>query len=190
MIYEQIKKKISKFLSDLTGENWTPEQPREGPNSYVDDMIAYLNVIYLGLQNLSSHYVETCFRDSVKFTSKEYIGLLFDSGCVKNYNFYGISNLREDVVALEKYFNEIGKKGFNDCLFPIKNLIDKIFYEKNIEDFHKENQKIEKFYQVDEQKLVNFLSKYKNVKNKKEIKGKAVESDVQSMIKKLKNLIQ
>ena len=193
MIYEQIKTKISKFLLDLNGENWMPEAERGKPNDYVEDMTSYLNIIYIGLSDLSKYYIETCFRDAVKFTTKSYADIIFNQNFIKNYNFFGISNLKADIDALDKYFNEeIGAKykGFDNCLYPIKNMIEKIFYDKKIEDFHNENKKIDNFYQIDENKLLLFLQKYKNIKNKKEMKGKVSESEIQSMIKKLKTLIQ
>ena len=193
MIYEQIKAKISKFLLDLTGENWLPDQARGKANDYVEDMTSYLNIIYLSLSDLSKYYIETCFKDAIKFTTKSYVDIIFNSNYVKNYNFNGIANLKDDIEALEKYFNEeIGSKykGFDNCLFPIKNLIEKIFYEKKIEEFHNENKKIDNFFKIDENKLINFLERYKNIKIKKEMKGKVTESEIQSMIKKLKTLIE
>ena len=192
MIYEQIKTKISKFLSDLGGENWMPDKERGGPGDYVEDMTSYLDVINLSLSELSKYYIETCFKDAIKFTTKSYADIIFNSNYVKNYNFYGIANLKEDIDSLEKYFNNIGSKykGFDKCLFPIKNIIDKIFYEKKIEDFYNENKKIDKFYKIDENKLISFLQRYKNIKSKKEMKGKVTESEIQSMIKKLKTLIE
>ena len=81
-------------------------------------------------------------------------------------------------------------KGFNKCLFPVQNMINKIFYEKNIEEFFNENKGIDKFYKIDEMKLINFLERYKNIKNKKDMKGKVSESDMKNMIKKLKNLLE
>ena len=156
-------------------------------------MTSYLNVILLSLSDLSKYYIETCFKDAIKFTTKSYADIIFNPNNVKNYNFNGIANLKADIDALDKYFNEeIGNKykGFENCLFPIKNMIVKIFYEKKIEDFHNENKKIDNFYKIDENKLINFLERYKNIKIKKEMKGKVTESEVQSMIKKLKTLLQ
>ena len=155
-------------------------------------MTSYLNIIEKSLSELSKYYIETCFKDAIKFTTKSFVGILFNVNYVKNYNFFGISNLKEDLDALDKYFNSFNNKykGFNKCLFPIQNMINKIFYEKNIEDFHNENKNIDKFYKIDEIKLVNFLERYKNIKNKKDMKGKVSESDIKSMIKKLKTLIE
>ena len=70
MIYEQIKTKISRFLSDLNGEDWLPEKERLKPNDYVEDMTSYLNVIHNSLSELSKYYIETCFKDAIKFTTK------------------------------------------------------------------------------------------------------------------------
>ncbi len=191
MIYEQIKTKIAKFLSDLHGENWLPEKERGSPNDYVEDMTSYLNVIYISLSELSGHYIDSCFKDAIKFTTKTFADIIFNPNYVKNYNFYGIANLKTDIDALENYFNDIGSKykGFDKCLFPVKNMIDKIFYEKKIEEFYNENKKIDNFYKIDENKLLSFLERYKNIKIRKEMKGKVSESDIQSMIKKLRNLI-
>ena len=192
MIYDQIKNKINKFLLDLNGENWLPDKEKLKPNDYVDDMTTYLNVIFTSLSELSKYYIETCFKDAIKFTTKSYMEILFNANYIKNYNFFGISNLREDINALDKYFNSLGNKykGFNKCLFPVQNMINKIFYEKNIEEFFNENKGIDKFYKIDEMKLINFLERYKNIKNKKDMKGKVSESDMKNMIKKLKNLLE
>ena len=193
MIYEQIKTKISKFLLDLNGENWMPEAERGSPNDYVEDMTSYLNIIYLGLSELSKYYIETCFKDAIKFTTKTYADIIFNPNNVKNYNFYGIANLKMDLDTLDKYFNEeigLKYKGFDNCLFPIKNMIEKIFYEKKIEEFHNENKKLDNFYKIDENKMIYFLERYKNIKSRKEMKGKVTESEVQSMIKKLRPLLQ
>ena len=192
MIYEQIKTKMSKFISDLTGENWLPEKERLKPADYVEDMTSYLNVIFNSLSELSKYYIETCFKDAIKFTTKSFVEILFNANYIKNYNFFGIANLKEDINELDKYFNTIGNKykGFNKCLYPVQNMINKIFYEKNIEEFHNENKNIDKFYKVDEIKLVNFLERYKNIKNKKDMKGKVSESDIKNMIKKLRTLLE
>ena len=192
MIYEQIKTKISKFLSDLNGTNWLPDNEQKKPNDYVDDMTSYLNVIFLSLKELDKYYIETCFKDAIKFTTKTYIEILFNSNYVKNYNFFGISNLKEDIDTLDKYFKQIGNKykDFDKCLYPIQNMINKIFYDKNIEGFHNENKSIDKFYKIDEIRLIPFLERYKNIKNKKDMKGKITENDIKNMIKKLKTLLE
>ena len=69
-------------------------------------------------------------------------------------------------------------------------MINKIFYEKNIEEFYNENKNIDKFYKIDEINLINFLERYKNIKNRKDMKGKVSESDIKNMIKKLKTFIE
>ena len=191
MIYEQIKQKISKFLMDLNGENWMPEKERGKPNDYVEDMTSYLNVIYISLSELSKYYIETCFKDAINFTTKSFVEILFNQNYVKNYNFFGIDNLKTDIDNLDKYFNSFSNKfkGFNKCLFPVQNMINKIFYEKNIEEFYNQNKSIDKFYKIDELKLISFLERYKNIKNKKDMKGKVTESDIKNMIKKLKTFI-
>ena len=38
--------------------------------------------------------------------------------------------------------------------------------------------------------MIYFLERYKNIKSRKEMKGKVTESEVQSMIKKLRPLLQ
>ena len=53
IIYENLRKKMKAFISDLQGENWLPDKPNTRCNSDVEDMIAYLNVkVYVILDNL------------------------------------------------------------------------------------------------------------------------------------------
>ena len=187
MIYEQLKKMIRRFLSDLTGENWLPTKPRGEASSYIEGMIAYLNVIYMNLQTLSGYYVESCFKDALKFTSKLYCEILFDETVVKNYNIYAIVNLKSDVDTLDSYFREIDLtyKDFSNVLEPIKNMID--FFEiKKLDVFSEKNKAIDSFYQVNEAEFIKFLTKYKNLKSSKEMKGKITESEISSLIKKYK----
>ena len=187
MIYEQLKKMIRRFLSDLTGDNWLPTKPRGEASSYIEGMIAYLNVIYMNLQTLSGYYVESCFKDALKFPSKLYCEILFDETVVKNYNIYAIVNLKSDVDALDSYFREIDLtyKDFSNVLEPIKNLID--FFEiKKLDVFSEKNKAIDSFYQVNEAEFIKFLTKYKNLKSSKEMKGKITESEISSLIKKYK----
>ena len=140
MIYEQIKTKISKFLLDLNGENRMQEAERGSPNDYVEDMTTYLNIIYVGLSELSKYYIETCFKDGVIFTKKTYADIIFNPNNIKNNNLYGIAYLKMDLDTLDKYFKEeigLKYKGFDNCLFPIKNII------------HYENKKSDNFYKIE-----------------------------------------
>lgn len=190
MIYEQLKKMIRRFLSDLTGDNWTPEKPRGSPSSYVDGMIAYLNIIYMGLQTLSNYYIESSFKDAMKFTSKCYCEILFDDSLIKNFNYYAIVNLKSDIEALDDFFKEIDLtfKDFKNTLDPIKNII-MLFETKKPEILVEKNNEIDKFYKVNEEDLVKFLSKYKNLKSSKDQKGKITESEMSAIVKRLRQLL-
>lgn len=190
MIYEQLKKMIKRFLSDLTGDDWLPTKPRNEANSYVEGMIAYLNVIYMNLQTLSSYYIETCFKDALKFSSKLYIEILFNEKYLPNYNYYAIKNLKNDIDALDEYFREIDLtyKDFSSSLIPIKNIID-FFDNKKIDIFITENNKLDKFYKIGLKEFIKFLQRFKNLKVSKEQKGKISESEINSILKKNKNLI-
>ena len=190
MIYEQLKKMIRRFLSDLTGDNWLPLKSRGEPSSYVEGMIAYLNVIYMNLQTLNGYYVESCFKDALKFTSKLYCEIIFDETVVKNYNYWAVINLKSDVEALDSYFREIDLtyKDFNNVLDPIKNLLD-FFETKKFDIFQEKNATLDKFYQINEIEFVKFLGRYKNLKSSKEMKGKISENEISSILKKNKNKI-
>lgn len=190
MIYEQLKKMIRRFLSDLTGDNWLPLKSRGEPSSYVEGMIAYLNVIYMNLQTLNGYYVESSFKDALKFTSKLYCEIIFDETVVKNYNYWAVINLKSDVDALDAYFREIDLtyKDFNNVLDPIKNLLD-FFETKKFDIFQEKNATLDKFYQINEIEFVKFLGRYKNLKSSKEMKGKISENEISSILKKNKNKI-
>ena len=56
------------------------------PNDYVEDMTTYLNIIYVGLSELSKYYIWTCFKDAVKFTKKVYAYIIFNPNNIRNYN--------------------------------------------------------------------------------------------------------
>jgi hypothetical protein len=184
IIYENLKNKIRQFMNELIDENWTPEKSINQSHAYVDNLIGYLTVIYESLQNLSQCYIENSFNDSLNFITKMYFNEMFFINGVKNYNIYFIDNLKLDVEALEEFFIRIG---YNlNSLYPIKKLLN-FFYSKKIEPFfEKQNGDT---YEIKIASLINFLGKYKNVK-KNDMKGKISESDVSSLVKKLKEHIK
>ena len=168
MIYEELKKKIRRFLSDLNGENWLPAQPRNRPGDYIEGMVAYLNVIYMHLLNLSNYYVESCFKDALKFISKIYWEILCNDSIVSQFNYYAIMNLKCDIETLNDYFKgiDLTYKDFCESLDPIKNIIA-LFEHKNIDEFIEQNRKVDNFYRINENELILFLSKYKKLKSSK-----------------------
>ena len=67
----------------------------------------------------------------------------------------------------------------------MNHLID--FFEiKKLDVFSEKNKAIDSFYQVNEAEFIKFLTKYKNLKSSKEMKGKITESEISSLIKKYK----
>lgn len=189
IIYENLKNKLRQFVSDLSGENWLPDRPNTKANSYVEGMITYLSTIYVSIQTLSPYYIESCFKDAIKFISKIYLEILFNSHVVKSYNIYAIENLKLDVEMLDGYFNNISltHPGFNECLIPINQILS-IFSNKKIDQFVEKNKNVEAFYEIKLDDLCKFLGRYKNLKKANEIKGKITENDINSLIKKLKEL--
>lgn len=184
IIYENLKNKIRQFMCELIDENLTPEKSSNQSHEYVDNLIGYLTVIYESLQNLSQSYIENSFYDAINFITKMYFNeILFTSG-IKNYNFFFIENLKVDIEMLEEFFDRIGYT--HVCLYPIKKLLN-FFYSKKIEPFfEKQNGDT---YEIKLTSLINFLGKYKNVK-KNDMKGRITESEISSMVKKLKEHIK
>ena len=60
-----------------------PDQERGTPSDYVEDMTSYLNIIYMSLSELSKYYIETCFKDAIKFKTKSYADITFNPNNVK-----------------------------------------------------------------------------------------------------------
>jgi hypothetical protein len=48
---------------------------------------------------------------------------------------------------------------------------------------------MEKFYKLKDESVLEFIQKYKNLKAKKELKGKLTESEVKEMVKKYKKIL-
>ena len=61
-----------------------------------------------------------------------------------------------------------------------------MFENKNIDEFIEQNRRFDNFYRINENELILFLGKYKKIKSSKEMKGKITESEVTSIIKKIK----
>jgi len=134
IIYENLKKKMKAFISDLQGENWTPEKHNSTCNSYVEDMIAYLNTMYVNLQLLSNYYIENCFRDALSFFSRLYIEILFDSKLIQQFNIYSIENLKLDIGELNNYLIGLSHShpGLNNCLNEINHIIKKYLLKRKL----------------------------------------------------------
>ena len=96
--------------------------------------------------------------------------------------------LIKDIQLLNKYLSGIGYKfkcdGFNDLITPLENMLVKIFDEKKFNEFITENEKFQDKINIED--CLNFLSRYKNIKNKKDLKGHITESDIKSILKQYK----
>ena len=191
IIFENLKIKIEKFISDIEGEDFMPKSPRENQSESIDSIISYLSVIFINLQSLSKIYIENCFREAVKFIPKFYIEYLFNNEIVGNYNIYFIYNLKMDLEGLDSYFKDINNnyKDFDNVLNPLLNLINNLFINKNLEEFYRINNQMDKFYKLNDEKVLEFIQRYKNLKSKKELKGKLTESEVKEIVKKYKKIL-
>lgn len=108
---------------------------------------------------------------------------------VKSYNIYAIDNLKKDLDCLEEYFRGLSNThlGMGDCLIPLNNLI-KIFTHKKFDMYLDKNRFIDNFFDIKNEDLIRFLSRYKNLKKSTEMKGKINENDISAFIKKLKEI--
>jgi hypothetical protein len=177
IIYENLKNKIKQFIDELIYEDWMPEKPNNSPHPYVESLLSYLMIIYDSLSSLSFSFIKNCFKDAMNYIPVIYIKeVLLNLKSSKNYNFYFIENLKFDIEELSLYFSQIGLS--SSSLNLLKGVLS-IFYNKKIDN---------NLFQSGEVKLGNlieFLLKYKNVK-KNELKGKITESEISSIVKKLK----
>jgi hypothetical protein len=141
------------------------------------------------LQALSPYYIESCFKDGIKFISKIFLEILFNSSIVKQYNIHAVENLRLDIKMLDDYFNNlnINHPGFNECLMPIKHIL-MIFFERRTDQFLQKQNKYDHYYDIKIEDLCRFLARYKNLKKSSEMKGKISENDLSGFIKKLKEI--
>jgi hypothetical protein len=140
------------------------------------------------LHSLSPYYIEYCFKAAIKFISKIYFEILFNSEYVKAYNFFVIENLKLDIEQLDKYLYDISQTypGFDESLIPMKRLLS-IFTTKKLDQFLDKNNKIESFYDIPIENVMKFLMRYKNLKKSSDMKGKVTEKDILDIVKKLKN---
>jgi len=139
---------------------------------------------------LSPFYIEFCFKEAMRFISKIYMDdILFNSNVVTSYNINAMENLKLDIEALDMYAKNISHThpGFEDGLLQIKNILN-LFFTKKVESFITVNQNIDVFYQVKYESLIKFLMRYKNLNKSSDMKGKLTESEVSTIIKKLKDL--
>ena len=165
IIYDGIKFKLRQFISDLIGEDWLTNKINIKHNSYVDNIISYLSTIYFSLFNLSPYYIESSFLDGIKFISKIYLEILFNSNIVKSFNYFSISNLKFDIDILDNYFINISitHPGFKGCMNLIKNVIA-IFFNKKI-DYFLNNKNFDDENKIKNEDLYKFLMRYKYVKS-------------------------
>jgi hypothetical protein len=123
----------------------------------------------------------------MNFISRIFLEVMLNPEFVKEYNFYAVENLKLDIDALDNYFNDINVTyhGFNDCLTPIK-LILQVFTHKKYDVFFDKSKTIESIFDVKLERLMKFFMRYKNLKKNSDMKGKVSESDISSFVKKLK----
>ena len=184
-IYENIKNTLEKLIQDLSVDNYLPEKENDFCNEYVLEIERYINFNLENFQPLSNYFITNCLKDALSYIQEFYLNIIFDENIISKYNYFFIINLKKDVSLLNKYLSMIGFKfkcdGFSDLLTPLENMLVKIFEEKKFNEFLIENDKYQD--KIDIEKCLDFLSRYKNIKNKKELKGHITESDIKTILK-------
>ena len=184
-IYENIKNTLEKLIQDLSVDNYLPEKENDFCNEYVLEIERYINFNLENFQPLSNYFITNCLKDALSYIQEFYLNIIFDENIISKYNYFFIINLKKDVSLLNKYLSMIGFKfkcdGFSDLLTPLENMLVKIFEEKKFNEFLIENDKYQD--KIDIEKCLDFLSRYKNIKNKKDLKGHITESDIKTILK-------
>ena len=187
-IYENIKSNIEKLLQDLAVENFLPEKENDFCSEYILEIERYINFNLENFQPLSDYFITVCLKDALSYIQSFYLTIIFNENITTKYNYYFIINLKKDIQLLNKYLSGIGYKfkcdGFNDLITPLENMLVKIFDEKKFNEFITENEKFQDKINIED--CLNFLSRYKNIKNKKDLKGHITESDIKSILKQYK----
>lgn len=134
-------------------------------------------------------YIETCFRDAINHLPKLFLEILLNPNTIKYFNINAIENLKVDLNHLEDYFKTISNThlGFEESITPIKNLVN-FFLNKKFEFYLNKKRHVDPFYDIKNEDLIKFASKYKNLKKSSDMKGKITENDISAFIKKLKEI--
>ena len=94
-----------------------------------------------------------------------------------------------DIDVLDSYFKDISltHPGFNECLVPLKTFLN-VFTQKKYDIFLDKNKNLEAYFDVKIVRIAKFFLRYKNLKKSSDLKGKITESDLSSLVKKIKEI--
>ena len=186
LIYENLRSRLKTFIGDLQvrKDEFLLLRPINS-KSDMEENKDYLEQTYNLFKSISIRYIKKSFFEAMQYIPTIYFEFLFNQNIVKEFNINFIRNLKTDLDVLNGFFNEIkrDKKEFENILDEIYKFCN-FFLKKEIEYFQVKNN--HERGKIDLSKFKLFITKYKNLKNKKDMLiGFISEQDISNFLKKI-----
>lgn len=108
MLAGMIKAKIDGFMSLIENVNWMGDEPLQGGNEYVNEVIIFLETLVSTAQQiLPPHVLNRVLQDVMSHISEKIVGALAGD-IVKRFNMNAITGLDIDIQLLESFAENQG----------------------------------------------------------------------------------
>lgn len=197
-IYEQLNAKIDEFM-DLAAYDWTLLEPRGHASSYIMDLMAFLQSIFMSFTNLPEKVAKTACMSACQHIASRLMGFLLDNE-IRQLTLGALQQFNLDILQCEHFAASEPVPGSNDgtlqlAFCDLRQLLDLFInwdWSVYLADFGKPNAKylrvprhtainlLEKLNSADKKRNSLFTSLKKNERDKKKL--------VDTVLKQLRGL--
>ncbi|XP_022727997.1 exocyst complex component SEC15B-like [Durio zibethinus] len=107
MLSGMLKTKVDGFMTLIENVNWMTDEPSQGGNEYVNEVIIYLETLVSTAQQiLPSQVLKRVLQDVLSHISEEIVGALLGDS-VKRFNVNAIMGIDVDIRLLESFADNL-----------------------------------------------------------------------------------
>lgn len=199
MLSGMLKVKIDSFMSLMENINWMPDEPLQGGNEYVNEVIIFIETLVSTAQQiLPVQVLKRVLRDVLSHISEKIVGALV-SDPVKRFNVNAVMGIDIDIRLLETFaenqagvFSEDDASQLKQALAESRQLIN-LLLSNNPESFLNPVIRERSYNALDYQKVVIVSEKLKDPADRSFFTTRGTRQNVKmksldTLIKRLKEV--
>ncbi|GAB2229104.1 hypothetical protein Droror1_Dr00023240 [Drosera rotundifolia] len=199
MLSGMLKVKIDSFMSLMENINWMPDEPLQGGNEYVNEVIIFIETLVSTAQQiLPVQVLKRVLRDVLSHISEKIVGALV-SDPVKRFNVNAVMGIDTDIRLLETFsenqagvFSDDDASQLKQALAESRQLIN-LLLSNNPESFLNPVIRERSYNALDYQKVVIVSEKLKDPADRSFFTTRGTRQNVKmksldTLIKRLKEV--
>lgn len=169
-IYQQLNAKIDEFM-DLASYDWTMMEPKGHASSYIMDLMAFLQSIFMSFTNLPDKVAKTACMSACQHIASRLMGFLLDND-MRQLTMGAMQQFNLDIMQCEQFATSEPVPGSNDgtlqdAFCDLRQLLDLFInwdWSVYLADYGKQQAK---YLRVQRHTAISLLEKLNNADKKK-----------------------